>query len=72
MTVRQALDALERRGLLERGVGRGTFVLAPGGRLEGRVLDVHRRGEELYVLVAVPAGGLELRPGASVLVVERP
>lgn len=29
MTVRQALDALARRGLLERGVGRGTFVRAP-------------------------------------------
>jgi DNA-binding GntR family transcriptional regulator len=32
MTVRQALDALARRGLLERGVGRGTFV--SGARLE--------------------------------------
>jgi GntR family transcriptional regulator len=29
MTVRQALDALSRRGLVERGVGRGTFVRAP-------------------------------------------
>jgi GntR family transcriptional regulator len=29
MTLRQALDALARRGLLERGVGRGTFVRAP-------------------------------------------
>jgi GntR family transcriptional regulator len=29
MTVRQALDALARRGMLERGVGRGTFVRAP-------------------------------------------
>jgi GntR family transcriptional regulator len=29
MTVRQALDALARRGLVERGVGRGTFVRAP-------------------------------------------
>jgi GntR family transcriptional regulator len=30
MTVRQALGALAARGLLERGVGRGTFVRAPG------------------------------------------
>ena len=29
MTVRQAFDALARRGLVERGVGRGTFVAAP-------------------------------------------
>jgi GntR family transcriptional regulator len=29
MTVRQALGALAARGLLERGVGRGTFVRAP-------------------------------------------
>jgi GntR family transcriptional regulator len=33
MTVRQALDALARRGLVERGVGRGTFVRA-GARVE--------------------------------------
>jgi GntR family transcriptional regulator len=30
MTVRQALGALAARGLVERGVGRGTFVRAPG------------------------------------------
>jgi GntR family transcriptional regulator len=30
MTVRQALGSLAARGLLERGVGRGTFVRAPG------------------------------------------
>src|SRR4051812_26378086 len=30
MTVRQALAALAARGLLERGVGRGTFVRAAG------------------------------------------
>jgi GntR family transcriptional regulator len=37
MTVRQALDSLARRGLVERGVGRGTFVRAarPELRLDG-------------------------------------
>src|SRR3954470_10474144 len=30
MTVRQALGSLAARGLVERGVGRGTFVRAPG------------------------------------------
>ena len=29
MTVRQAFDLLEHRGLIERAVGRGTFVAAP-------------------------------------------
>jgi DNA-binding GntR family transcriptional regulator len=71
MTVRQALGALARRGLLERGVGRGTFVRVRVGRVEGRVLDVSEAGEELRVLVAVPAGELELGPGSPVLLVER-
>lgn len=37
-TVRQALDALAARGLVERGVGRGTFVAA--GKVEVRLSDV--------------------------------
>ena len=34
MTVRQAFDALARKGLVERGVGRGTFVTAPRVELD--------------------------------------
>jgi GntR family transcriptional regulator len=56
MTVRQALDALARRGLLERGVGRGTFVRAPArsfsdrlGDAEARVLLAREEGAELRV-----------------------
>jgi GntR family transcriptional regulator len=56
MTVRQALDALARRGLLERGVGRGTFVRVPvrdfAERLadaEARVLLARAEGEQLHV-----------------------
>jgi GntR family transcriptional regulator len=37
-TIRQALDALATRGLVERGVGRGTFVAA--GKVEVRLHDV--------------------------------
>ena len=39
MTVRQALASLAARGLVERGVGRGTFV---GGAAEGRARPVGR------------------------------
>jgi GntR family transcriptional regulator len=56
MTVRQALDALARRGLLERGVGRGTFVRAPArdfterlADAEARVLLARDEGELLHV-----------------------
>jgi GntR family transcriptional regulator len=37
-TIRQALDALAARGLVERGVGRGTFVAA--GKVEVHLHDV--------------------------------
>ena len=66
MTVRQALDALARRGLVERGVGRGTFVRGHVVRVEGRVVEV--TGER--VVVAVPEGS-ELRPGSRVVLEER-
>ena len=68
MTLRQALDALARRGLVDRGVGRGTFVRAQGARVEARVVRVDAEGEEVRVLLAVPAGELELHPGESLLV----
>ena len=38
MTIRQALDALAARGLVERGVGRGTFVAA--GKVDVHLHDV--------------------------------
>jgi DNA-binding GntR family transcriptional regulator len=67
MTVRQALDVLARRGLVDRGVGRGTFVRSHAGRLEGRVIAVD--GER--VLVELPEGS-QLHPGSRVVLEERP
>ena len=86
MTVRQALGALGARGLVERGVGRGTFVRAPGkvvhnlsGAL-GFTEQLGRQGlaagakvisaEELEAPDAV-AAALELEPGAASLRVRR-
>jgi DNA-binding GntR family transcriptional regulator len=66
MTVRQALGALARRGLVERGVGRGTFVRAHAVRVEGQVVEVS--GER--VVVQVPEGS-ELHPGSRVVLEER-
>jgi GntR family transcriptional regulator len=64
MTVRQALDALARRGMLERGVGRGTFVRAPSRErlAEGvaRVLLAQVEGDELHVRRLREAGGQPL------------
>src|SRR5215213_2232009 len=50
MTVRQALASLAARGLVERGVGRGTFVRAVGRvvhdltRVAGFTEEVERQG----------------------------
>ena len=66
MTVRQALDVLARRGLVDRGVGRGTFVRGRVARIEGRVIAV----DEGRVVVEVPEGS-DLHPGSRVFLEER-
>jgi GntR family transcriptional regulator len=62
MTVRQAYEGLERRGLIERGVGRGTFVSAPK-------LDLDHRSHVAGFSEQIEAAGLE--PGAELLLRER-
>ena len=52
MTVRQAFDALARRGLVERGVGRGTFVSAPR-------VDIDRRAHVAGFTEQMESAGLE-------------
>ena len=85
-TVRQALASLEARGLLERGVGRGTFVRAPDKVVHdlsgaiGFTAQLGRQGlaagatleaaAELEAPAEV-AAALELDPGARVLRVQR-
>lgn len=61
MTVRQAFDALARRGLVERGVGRGTFVSAPR-------VEIDRTERVAGFTEQMERAGLE--PGATVLTAE--
>src|SRR6185312_9296049 len=62
MTVRQAYEGLERRGLIERGVGRGTFVSAPK-------LDLDHRSQVAGFSEQMAAAGLE--PSSELLLRER-
>jgi DNA-binding GntR family transcriptional regulator len=62
MTVRQAYEGLERRGLIDRGVGRGTFVAAPK-------LDLDHRSHVSGFSEQVEAAGLE--PSSELLLRER-
>jgi GntR family transcriptional regulator len=86
MTVRQALGALADAGLVERGVGRGTFVSGAGRvvhdlrRVGGFTAAVERHGLRAgsRVLEArertappVVAAALGLRPGAPAIRVRR-
>jgi GntR family transcriptional regulator len=86
MTVRQALASLAARGLVERGVGRGTFVRkAPRvvhdlTRVAGFTEDVERQGLEAGARIltareqrppAHVADALGLDPGARVVRLER-
>mgnify|MGYP001241600033 CR=1 FL=1 len=61
MTVRQAFDALSRRGLVERGVGRGTFVATPH-------VEIDRTERVAGFTEQMERAGLE--PGATVLAAE--
>jgi GntR family transcriptional regulator len=86
MTVRQAFDALARRGMVERGVGRGTFVAAPKLdldrtiRVAGFTEQVQAAGmkagaevvrAEVVAASSRVAAALGLAPGAAVAHVER-
>ena len=61
-TIRQALDALAARGLIERGVGRGTFVAA--GKVEVRLSDVAGFTEQM-ARAGVEARARVLRAGVG-------
>jgi GntR family transcriptional regulator len=86
MTVRQALASLAARGLVERGVGRGTFVREAGKvvhdltRVAGFTEEVERQGLEAGARIldakqcAAPdhvADALGLEPGDEVVRLER-
>jgi GntR family transcriptional regulator len=86
MTVRQALAALADEGLVERGVGQGTFVSGIGKvtfdltRVEGLTAAVERQGMEAGARLlearerpapAAVARGLRMRPGDTVVRVRR-
>lgn len=85
MTLRQALDALVRRGLLARNGRRGTFVAAPKVEQDLRVLrsypdELHGQGRAASTrllgrnVVAAPArvaAALRLPAGACVIELER-
>lgn len=86
MTVRQAFDALARRGLIERGVGRGTFVAVPKvemdrtHRVAGFSEQMESAGLEPAARVVVAevrpapaavAAALQIDPGAPAVHVER-
>ncbi len=86
MTVRQALASLAARGMVERGVGRGTFVSAANkvthdlSRLSGFTEQVERLGLEAGARVIearevpapeVVADALQVEAGACMLRIER-
>lgn len=61
-TIRQALDALASRGLVERGVGRGTFVAA--GKVDVHLHDVAGFTEQM-ARAGVQAHARVLRAGVG-------
>jgi GntR family transcriptional regulator len=86
MTVRQALASLAARGLVERGVGRGTFVRKVGKvehdltRVAGFTAEVERQGLQAGARILEArqwpapdhvADALGLEPGAPVIRLER-
>jgi GntR family transcriptional regulator len=61
-TIRQALDALAARGMVERGVGRGTFVAS--GKVEVRLHDVAGFTEQM-ARAGLQAHARVLRAGSA-------